>query len=45
MKSHSDAIPKIIFEYSFIKSFKKYEIPVIPRIIRKLSATEQNRAM
>ena len=45
MKSHREAIPKIIFEYSFTKSLNKYEIPVIPRIIRTASAIEQNSAI
>ena len=45
MKSHSDAIPKISLEYSLIKSLKKYEIPVIPRMISSASAIEQNRAI
>ena len=27
------------------KSFKKYEIPTMPTIIRKLSASEQNNAI
>ena len=37
--------PKIILEYSLIKSFKKYEIPKIPRIINKASDNEQKRAI
>ena len=45
MKSHRDAIPKISLEYSLIKSLKKYEIPVIPRMISRVSAIEQNRAI
>ena len=45
MKSHRDAIPKISLEYTFVKSIKKYDIPVIPRMISKESAIEQNRAI
>ena len=45
MNSHRDVIPKITFEYSFIKSLKKYEIPVTPIIISKASDTEQKRAI
>ena len=45
MKSHREAIPKISLEYSLIKSLKKYEIPVIPRMISRVSAIEQNRAI
>jgi hypothetical protein len=44
IKSQREAIPKITFECSLTKSLKKYEIPPIPRIIRKVSAIEQNRA-
>ena len=39
-----DAIPKITFEYSFIKLLKKYEIPETPIVIRRESAIEQKRA-
>ena len=45
MKSQRDAIPKITFEYSYTKSLKKYEIPLIPRIISKASDIEQKRAI
>jgi hypothetical protein len=45
VKSHNDASPKIIPEYLIMKSFKKYEIPTIPRIISNASEIEQNRAI
>ena len=44
-KSQSAERLKIIFEYSLIKSFKKYEIPATPRMISRVSAIEQNRAI
>ena len=45
MKRHRDAMTKISLEYSLIKSLKKYDIPVIPRMISRVSAIEQNRAI
>ena len=45
MKSQSDAIPNINFEYSFINSLEKYEIPATPRTISMASETEQKRAI
>ena len=37
--------PNIIFENSLIKSFKKYEIPNMPSVIKRLSEIAQNRAI
>ena len=45
MHNQSAAKPKIIFEYSCIKSLKKYEIHAIPIIINKASEIEQKRAI
>ena len=45
MHNQSDAKPKIIFDYSLIKSLKKYEIPKTPIIINKASEIEQKSAI